>query len=135
MTETAVVVAQKQLPTLVESHGEKAQKRFEEFFGVPIRNKHTRQAYFRALRYFFSWCEERRLKLETIEPIHVAAYIEMLTNHPDYGAPTVKQHLAAIRRLFDWFVTGQIMPHNPAAAVKGPSHSARKGKNSCALSG
>jgi site-specific recombinase XerC len=27
------------------------------------------------------------------------------------SAPTVKQHLAAIRHLFDWLVTGQIVPH------------------------
>lgn len=44
------------------------------------------------------------------------------------SAPTVKQRLAAIRHLFDWLVTGQIVPHNPAASVRGPSHSARSGK-------
>jgi site-specific recombinase XerD len=44
------------------------------------------------------------------------------------SAPTVKQRLAAIRHLFDWLVTGQIVPHNPAASVRGPSHSARQGK-------
>ena len=31
-------------------------------------------------------------------------------------APTVKQHLACIRMLFDWLVTGQIVPANPAHA-------------------
>lgn len=44
------------------------------------------------------------------------------------SAPTVKQRLAAIRHLFDWLVTGQIVPHNPAASVRGPNHSARSGK-------
>jgi site-specific recombinase XerC len=33
----------------------------------------------------------------------------------------------AIRHLFDWLVTGQIVPHNPAASVRGPSHTAKKG--------
>ena len=60
------------------------------------------------------------------EPLHVAAWIELQTQ--TLSAPTVKQHLAAIRHLFDWLVTGQVVPHNPAASVRGPSHSARQGK-------
>ena len=40
----------------------------------------------------------------------------------------VKLHLAAIRSLFDWLVTGQIIPLNPAASVRGPKHVVRKGK-------
>ncbi len=54
----------------------------------------------------------------------VAAYIE---NHPG-AAPTVKQHLAAIRMLFDWLVTGQIIPTNPAASVRGPKYVVKRGK-------
>ena len=33
---------------------------------------------------------------------------------------TVKQRLATIRMLFDWLVTGQVIPVNPAHAVRGP---------------
>jgi len=44
------------------------------------------------------------------------------------SAPTVKQHLAAIRMLLDWLVTGQVIPHNPASAVRGPRHVVRRGK-------
>jgi site-specific recombinase XerD len=40
----------------------------------------------------------------------------------------VKLHLAAIRALFDFFVTGQFVPFNPAALVRGPKHVVRKGK-------
>lgn len=43
------------------------------------------------------------------------------------AAPSVKQHLAAIRMLFDWLVTGQVIPSNPALAVRGPRHSVAKG--------
>jgi integrase/recombinase XerD len=32
--------------------------------------------------------------------------------------------------LFDWLVTGQVMPTNPAHAVRGPKHSVKKGKTS-----
>jgi integrase/recombinase XerC len=42
--------------------------------------------------------------------------------------PTVKQQLAAIRHLFDWLVVGQIVPVNPAAAVRGPQHIVKSGK-------
>src|ERR1700758_5083953 len=30
--------------------------------------------------------------------------------------------------LFDWLVTGQILPHNPATAVRGPKHVVKTGK-------
>ncbi len=43
------------------------------------------------------------------------------------SAPTVKQHLACLRMLFDWLVTGQVIPSNPAHAVRGPRHSVTKG--------
>lgn len=39
----------------------------------------------------------------------------------------MKQHLAGIRMLFDWLVTGQLMPSNPAPAVRGPRYSVSKG--------
>ena len=32
--------------------------------------------------------------------------------------PTAKQHLAAIRMLFDWLVIGQVIPTSPAHAVR-----------------
>ena len=30
--------------------------------------------------------------------------------------------------LFDWLVIGQVVPHNPAASVRGPKHAVKKGK-------
>jgi site-specific recombinase XerD len=41
--------------------------------------------------------------------------------------PSVKQHLACIRMLFDWLVTDQVVPVNPAHSVRGPRHSVSKG--------
>jgi site-specific recombinase XerC len=46
-----------------------------------------------------------------------AAYVEAMGR--ELSAPTVKQQLAAIRVLFDWLVVGQVVPHNPAAFVRG----------------
>jgi site-specific recombinase XerD len=56
--------------------------------------------------------------------VAVAAYIE---NHPG-SAPTVKQHLAAIRMLFDFLVVKQVVPFNPASSVRGPKYVVKKGK-------
>jgi integrase len=53
-------------------------------------------------------------------------YIEEL--QIEVSAPSVKQPLAAIRMLFDWLVTGQVVPTNPAAAVRGPKHVVKTGK-------
>ena len=46
----------------------------------------------------------------------------------DVAAPTVKQHLAALRHLFDWLAVGQIVPVNPASSIRGPKHVVRRGK-------
>jgi integrase len=73
-----------------------------------------------------AWCEGHRLTLTGIEPVHVAAYIEQMTQAK--AAPTVKQHLAAISMLFDWLTSGGIIDFNPAASVRGPKHVVKRGK-------
>ena len=104
-----------------------AAKRTLEFFTANIRNPNTRKAYARAVDGFAAWCAGHGLKdLLAIEPVHVAAYIEELQRR--LSAPSVKQHLAALRVLFDWLVVGQVIPTNPAGSVRGPRHSVRKGK-------
>lgn len=112
------------LPATIARAGERAAWRFIEFFTANIRNRNTRAAYARAAMQFFQWCEDRGFQLERINPTLVAAYIEQ---HPG-SAPTVKQHLAAIRMLFDWLVIGQIVPSNPASSVRGPKHVVKRGK-------
>ncbi|SIN85070.1 tyrosine-type recombinase/integrase [Paraburkholderia phenazinium] len=114
-------------PALVTAAGERAGIRFLEFFASAIRNPHTRRAYARAAGDFLAWCAGAGVpSITAVQPLHVAAWIERQTQA--LSAPTVKQHLAAIRHLFDWLVTGQIVPHNPAASVRGPSHTAKKGR-------
>ncbi|MCA9194141.1 MAG: tyrosine-type recombinase/integrase [Planctomycetales bacterium] len=114
------------LPALISHAGDSARKRYLEFFTASIRNKGTRQAYSHAVNRFFCWCQEHGIALEDIEPIVVATYVEWMTLH--YSAPTVKLHLAAIRMLFDFLVTGHIIATNPAASVRGPKHVVKKGK-------
>jgi len=68
----------------------------------------------------------RNLELTHLQPSIVAAYIELLQE--THAAPSVKQHLAAIRMLFDYLVLGHVLPMNPASAVRGPKHTVRRGK-------
>jgi integrase/recombinase XerD len=104
--------------------------RFIEFFAATIRNKNTRMAYHRAVCHFFAWAEQHEIgELAGIEPVHVAAYIEVLQTTA--AKPTVKLHLAAIRMLLDWLVVGQVLAVNPAHAVRGPKHVVRRGKTRC----
>jgi integrase/recombinase XerC len=115
------------LPALVVSASDRAQLRFLEFFAVTIRNAHTRRAYARAASEFLTWCEAHGVgSITGVQPLHVAAWVEQLGCK--VSAPTVKQRLAGVRHLFDWLVTGQVVATNPAASVRGPAHSVRRGK-------
>jgi integrase/recombinase XerD len=112
---------------------EKAAGRFFEFFTANIRNRNTRRAYYKAAARFSEWCEGKGLlDLAGVKPLHVAAYIEGLAiarpEGPGLSKPTVKQHLAALRMLFDWLVVGHVLESNPAHAVRGPKYSQKKGK-------
>jgi site-specific recombinase XerD len=115
------------VPALIADAGEPAAWRYIEFFTANIRNPNTRRAYARACNQFFAWCEDRGLTLTTIRPHDVGAYIEALQK-TEAAAPSVKQQLAAVRMLFDWLVVGQVMPTNPAASVRGPTHVVKTGK-------
>jgi site-specific recombinase XerD len=114
------------VPALIADAGDAAGCRYIEFFTANINNDHTRRAYARACGRFFAWCEDRGLTLTTIRPFDVAAWVKELQEK--HGAPGVKQQLAAVRMLFDWLITGQVVPMNPAAAVRGPKHVVKTGK-------
>jgi len=118
------------VPAIIADLGDNASKRFVEFFTANIRNKNTRAAYAQAVAQFLRWCEAKSVALKDVEPIHVAAYVELLQQRADkpLAAPSVKQHLAAIRTLFDWLVVGQVVSQSPAASVRGPKHVLKKGK-------
>jgi site-specific recombinase XerD len=116
------------VPAIVADSGPQATERFLEFFTATIRNQNTRRAYARQVAQFLHWCQGRQItELQQIRPITVAAYIEQRVK-TDADPQTVKQGLAAVRMLFDWLVTGQIVPSNPATSVRGPKYSYNKGK-------
>lgn len=115
------------VPVLISQSGDRASVRFLEFFTANIRNPNTRRAYARAADEFLTWCAAVGVSgLSTIAPLHVSTWIELQLQR--LSVPSVKQRLAALRHLFDWLVVGQVVPYNPAASVRGPSHTSRTGK-------
>ena len=93
ITQFAVV------PALIENEGSDTKRRFVEFFTANISNPNTRAAYLRAVTRFCHWYEARELTLHQTEPTLLAFYVKELGQK--HSRPTVKQHLAAIRMLFD----------------------------------
>jgi integrase/recombinase XerD len=135
---TATLSSSLAVPAIVANAGARASRRFLEFFAASIENDNTRPAYYRAACSFFGWLEQHGIgDLPDIEPFHVAAYLKALRvsdagdraiRERTAAKPTVKQHLAAIRMLFDWLVVGQVLAINPAHAVRGPKHVVKRGK-------
>src|SRR5690349_506677 len=63
---------------------------------------------------------------QPFEPGALAAYVEELGT--EIAKPSVKQHLAAIRQLFDYLVTGGVLVATPAGSVRGPKFVVTRGK-------
>src|ERR1700732_2151110 len=126
-TAIALSPAPALLPAQLYTPTPKAAQRVLEFFTAQINNDHTRRAYRNATRRFAAWCAQRNLhELSQVQPFHVAAFLKDL--QAELSPPTVKQHLAALRMLFDWLVTGHVLEVNPAHAVRGPKYVVKKGK-------
>ncbi len=118
-------------PALVAAAGNAGTFAWEEFFAAHIRNPHTRAAYLHAARRFFDWLGLRVSSLPEITPGLVGAYF----NQHKGSIPTRKLHLAALRSLFDLFVTRHLMVINPAASVRGERYQAIEGKTPEILGG
>jgi site-specific recombinase XerD len=115
------------LPARLFAPTPRAARRVLEFFTAQINNDHTRKSYLNATRRFAQWCEANGLdELAEVQPFHVAKFVKELQG--EFAPPTVKQHLAALRMLFDWLVTGHVLEINPAHAVRGPKYVVTKGK-------
>jgi integrase/recombinase XerD len=118
------------LPAVIADQGDKAAERFFTFFTDTIPNRNTQAAYYRNVMRFFAWTHAKRLSLSAVKSYHVSAYLAELTltgKETLASTPTVKQHLARLRMLFDWLITGQIIDANPAA-VRAAKHVVKKGK-------
>lgn len=102
---------------------------FVQNFMAGLGSKATRtppEGSGRCNQQFFAWCARYGLTLETVDPVHLATFVEQLGR--ELAAPSVKQHLTAVRMLYDWLVIGQVVPVNPAASVREPKHVVKTGR-------
>ena len=114
------------VPDQIANSGPAGRRAWLEFFAAQIRNPNTRQAYARAAHRLFDWLAEYGINdVVDIEPVHIAVWLEARMR--EASRPTVKQELAGIRRLFDWLTVRQVVSSSPAAAVRGPKHTVRRG--------
>jgi site-specific recombinase XerD len=121
------------VPSLFADAGEHGVGRLLEWLTADIRNPNTRASYARAVQRFSDWSAGHKLRLCDLRPVHAAAYVEHLITAVDEAGkklspPTVKQHLAALRMLGNYLVTGQVIPANPFGPVRGPKYVVKKGK-------
>lgn len=100
-----------------------------QFFTAEITNVHTRRAYVTAVREFIHHSRGVAAsgRLDLLTPLHVAGWVEAM-KRTGLSIPTIKGRLAALRRLFQYLVQNGALKSNPAAAVRGPKHSVRRGK-------
>ena len=120
------VANRKQLkpPAIVERAGNAARFAWDEFFKGEVRNEHTRKAYTLAVRRFLEWCEAMDVELTRITPGMVGEYF----NHYPGSPATRKQHLSAVRSLFDKLVTRHAVLLNPARSVRTERYQVIEGK-------
>ncbi len=115
------------VPAIVADTHRDAGERFVEYFAATIRNPNTRAAYMNAVADFLRFAPVAGLgSLAEIRSIHVSAYIEDIGER--YSPQTVKLRLAALRGLFDWLARHGVLETNPAAPVRGPAYTYKRGK-------
>jgi integrase/recombinase XerC len=102
-----------------------------QFFNAEIRNPNTRRAYQKAAADFFATCATLPggRDLAGITSLHVSHWLETMAER-GLTAPTIKQRLAGVRMLFQSLLRERIVTINPAAVVRGPRHSVKRGKTS-----
>src|ERR1700724_388370 len=87
-----------------------------ELLGARVRNSNTRSAYRVAWRSFLAFCSARQLELENVKAYHVGSWLDQ---HPG-SRLTQRQHLAAVRLLFDSLMMRGVVEYNPAARARPP---------------
>src|ERR1700687_4679055 len=97
-----------------ESARAKTAETFLELLGARVRNPNTRSAYRVAWRSFLAFCSARRLELGKVKAYHVGSWLDQ---HPG-SRSTQRQHLAAVRLLFDSLLMRGVVEYNPAARAK-----------------
>jgi site-specific recombinase XerD len=113
------------VPALVADVGPRGQS-LRQFLRLDRQRQHPRGVSARLSELLRLVRRQRPRRTGRDRADHVGAYVKSMAGKIE--KPTIKQHLAAIRMLFDYLVVGQILAINPAHAVRGPKHSVKRGK-------
>jgi site-specific recombinase XerD len=93
---------------------EKLREEFEDTIASELRNPNTISAYLYAWRNFADWCREQKLDPLKVRAAHIGGWIAQHKGSPR----TQRQHLSAVRRLFDIYLLQGLIETNPAARVR-----------------
>lgn len=104
------------LPGTSRLNRDKTAEAFLEIMGARLRNPNTRSSYRVAWSSFLAFCSKRQLELEAVKAYHVGAWLDQ---HPG-SKSTQRQHLAAVRLLFDQLMMRGVIEYNPAARARPP---------------
>jgi integrase/recombinase XerD len=115
-TQKAVLAPFDLLEGASESTRAKTAETFLELLGARVRNPNTRSAYRVAWRSFLAFCSARQLELESVKAYHVGAWLDQHLG----SRSTQRQHLAALRLLFDSLMMRGVVEYNPAARARPP---------------
>lgn len=113
-----LTLAGEPFPDMITRCGHSAGRRFVEFFTEEVKSPAMRMTYAQAVVRFCSWADRRGHTVEELTTIVISIYVEQLGLRSPLA--TVKQHLAAVRLLFDWFVISGIVTANPVERVPDP---------------
>ena len=111
-----VLAATELIPSSAESKRQKTRKTLLNIIEGRIQNPNTRRAYKNAWKKFFEFCSEYKLALDRLEPFHLGMFLRRHLG----GVATQRQHLSAIRLLFDELLEQGVVELNPAARTKPP---------------
>src|ERR1700745_4208511 len=117
-TETQATPIESTHPVWItsESNRDKTAETFLELLGARVRNPNTRSAYRASWCSFLAFCSVRQLELENVKAYHVGSWLDQ---HPG-SRSTQRQHLAAVRLLFDSLMMRGVVEYNPAARARPP---------------
>ncbi len=88
-----------------------------------LKSRNTRMAYERAFARFFEFCSNAGIALSELTVLDVIAYVTGVAQQD--SSATAKQHLIALRKLFDYLRAADVVAVNPTSGLKSPKPSPR----------
>lgn len=102
---------------ILQSSTEGFRRNYEDFFRNGLKNENTKRAHTRAVSNFCHWLDERKIKnFDEIDKKIVMEYVDMLQKR--LSTATVLSSISAIRALFQWMISKDVMTMDPTMTVR-----------------